>query len=297
MSRLAYFLRQALRITRASPWLSMVSVLTIAMALALVGLFAIAFFNANQLIDDLGRSLTVSVYLQDGTTRARMSAVETQLREHPGVVSVKMLTREMDRERNRRMLDKHLLEGLDEEAIPGQPVLEVELDSALASRADIDELAAWATKFEGVESIEEVSFGAERLRLLFAFVEIVRSVGFVLSVVLLASALFFVFAIIRLSVYARRAEIEVLALVGATRAFVRTPFLLEGVLQGLVGALVAMALIGALHLELRGLIRDVYMLNVGWSLLPPGMIVWLLVGGPAVGFVASGMSVARHLRV
>ncbi len=295
--RPVYFVNQALRLARSSPWLTTISVFTIAVALSLMGLFAMAFFNANEMIGDLGASLRISVYLQEEVGAQQTEALQMRIRAHPGVTSSRTLTPQEDRQRNRRLLDPKLLEGLDEAAVPGQPVLELELDAALAARSDLEELMRWAKELEGVESVEDVQFGAEKLRLLFAIVEIVRTVGLVLSAVLLASAMFFVFVTIRLAVFSRRDEIEILHLVGATPRFIRLPFLLEGALQGLVGALVAMLFIGGLHLELRSLIRDFYMLNVGWSLLPPGMVLWLIVGGPAVGLLASGLSVGRYLKV
>ena len=294
---IGYFVRQALRLARASPWLTTVSVFTIAVALSLMGLFAMAFFNANEMINDLGASLHISVYLDENISQPQVQALQDRVRTRNGVTSVRAMSAAADRQRNRRLLDPKLLEGLDEAAIPGQPVLELELDAALAARSDLEALMGWAAELEGVEAVEDVQFGAGKLRLLFAVVEIVRKVGLVLSAVLLASAMFFVFVTIRLAVFSRRDEIEILRLVGATPRFIRLPFLVEGALQGLIGALVAMLFIGGLHLELRSLIRDFYMLNVAWSLLPPGMVVWLLLGGPAVGLVASGLSVGRYLRV
>ena len=65
----------------------------------------------------------------------------------------------------------------------------------------------------------------------------------------------------------------------------------------LAGALVALLLLGLLHLELRGLVRDVHLLNLSWSLMPPGMIAWLVLGGPTVGLTASALSVGRYLKV
>ncbi|MEY3012927.1 MAG: hypothetical protein RIT45_1662 [Pseudomonadota bacterium] len=297
IARGLYFVGAALRLMRGSPWLNVVSVLTIAVSLSLCGLFAMAFFNAHTLIRDLGASLTIQVYLADETAPERVHDIEARLRGHEGVRSVRSLSREADRERNRKLLDPALLEGLDEEAIPGQPVLELELDSALASRGDLERMVQWARQIETVESVEDVAFGAERLRLLFAVLEIVQSVGVVLSGVLLASAIFFVFSTVRLAIWSRRDEIEILALMGATRRFIRSPFLIEGALQGLLGAAVAIVAVGLLHLELEGLVRDVYLLNVQPSLLPPGMVMWLLVGGPALGLLASGLSLGRHLRV
>lgn len=295
--RLGYVLRQSWLLVRASPYLTAVSALTIALALTLVGLFAMVLFNASRLLHDLGRSLTLTVYVQEQATDADVKAVTQQVRTRPGVKSVRVLTAKQDRERNKKLLDPQLLQGLDEAAIPGQPLVEVELDADLGSRSDVDDLAKWARTLKAVQSVEDAEFGAEKLRLLFAGIEIARTIGLVLSIVLLASAMFFVFSTIRLGVFSRRDEIEILSLVGATPGFVRVPFLVEGALQGLVGAVLAMLLLGLLHLELRSLIRDVYMLNVSWSLLPPGMIAWLLIGGPAVGLTASAASVGRYLKV
>ncbi len=297
LPRISYFLQQAFRLARTSPWLSVVSVLTLAVSLSLIGLLATVLFAANGLIDELGARLTISVYVADGTPKDRMTEIETRLRAHPGVRAVRALSREADRERNRKLLDPELLAGLDEEAIPGQPMLELELDSGLASRGDLDTLIAWAKKTREVESVEDVEFGAEKLRLLFAAVEILRTVGLVLAAVMLASALFFVFSTVRLGVFSRRQEIEVLSLMGATPRFIRAPFLIEGALQGLLGSLVAMAFIWLLHLELQSLVRDMYRINMDASLLPPSMVLWLLVSGPALGLLASGVSVGRHLRV
>jgi cell division transport system permease protein len=292
-----YVLRQALLLVRGSPWLTAVSSLTIALALTLVGLFAVVLFNGNRLLQDLGQSLTLSVYLAEDATQAQVQTVAAQLKAHAGIEGVTILSREQDRARNKKLLSPELMQGLDEDAIPGQPVLEVDIDAKLASRGDVDALLQWTTALRGVQSVQDVEFGAEKLRLLFALVEIARTVGAVLTVVLLASAMFFVFSTIRLAVFSRRDEIEILTLVGATPLFVRLPFLVEGALQGLAGAALAMGLLGLLHMELQGLVRDIYMLEVNWSLLPPGMIVWLLLGGPAVGLTASALSVGRYLKV
>ncbi len=292
-----YVLRQAWLLVRASPWLAAVSSLTIALALALVGVFAMVLFNASQLLHDLGRSLTLTVYLRENALDTDIAAVQAKVRTHAGVKGVRVLTADQDRTRNTKLLPAELLQGLDEAAIPGQPVIEVDLNADLGSRADVDTLSAWCKSLKAVQSVEDAEFGAEKLRLLFAFVEIARTIGLVLTFVLLASAMFFVFSTIRLSVFSRKEEIEILALVGATPVFIRVPFLVEGVLQGLCGSLLAAGLLGLLHLELLGLIRDVHMLNLSATLLPPGMIVWLVLGGPLVGLAAAAVSVGRYLKV
>ena len=274
-----------------------VSALTMAVALGLIGLFAMVFFNANEIIDHMGDSLQISVYLEADISERQIEEVAAQVRTHPGVEALEILSAAADRERNRKLLDPALVAGLDEEAIPGQPVLELRLTGSLAARGDLEALIEWAEKIRGVALVEDVEFGASRLRLLFAIVEIVRVVGVVLSLVLLVSAMFFVFITIRLAVFSRRDEIEILRLVGATPNFIRMPFFVEGLMQGLVGALVAMLFVVLLHVEVRSLLRDFYMLNVTWSLLPSGMVIWLLVGGPVFGLLASGLSVSRYLKV
>jgi cell division transport system permease protein len=294
-ARPGYVLRQSWLLLEQSPWLTAVSALTVALALTLVGLFAMVLFNANRLLHELGKQMTVSVYLHDQATQADVDALTRTVRARPGVKAVRTLSAEQDRARNKKLLDPKLLDGLDETAIPGQPVLEVELQEELGSRGDVEQLVAWTQSLKSVAAVDSAEFGADKLRVLFAGVEIARTVGLVLSIVLLASAMFFVFSTIRLAVFSRRDEIEVLSLVGATPGFIRLPFLVEGALQGLAGAVLAMGLLGVLHLELRGLLQDVYRLNVQ-TLLPPGMVAWLFLGGPAVGVAASAVSVGRYLR-
>ena len=182
-ARPGYVLRQSWLLLEQSPWLSAVSALTVALALTLVGLLAMTLFNANRLLHELGRQMTVSIYLQESTSEADIEALTRKVSARPGVKRVRTLTAVQDRERNKKLLDPALLAGLDEAAIPGQPVLQVELEESLGSRGEVEQLAVWTQSLKSVAAVDSAEFGADKLRVLFAGVEIARPVGLLLSVV------------------------------------------------------------------------------------------------------------------
>ncbi|MEC9072102.1 MAG: FtsX-like permease family protein, partial [Myxococcota bacterium] len=114
--------------------------------------------------------------------------------------------------------------------------------------------------------------------------------------VVLAAAIFFTFSTIKLAVYARREEIEVLRLVGATDGFIRIPFYIEGFLAGLLGAIGALIIIAIIHARLLAFVEEEHFLNVSLDLMPLGMLLWLFLGGILLGLLGSALSVGRHLR-
>ena len=107
----------------------------------------------------------------------------------------------------------------------------------------------------------------------------------------------FLFITIKLAVYARHEEIEVLRLVGATDGFIKAPFYIEGLIQGLTGAVVALVTVAVLHFRIQRFIQVEQGLNFELDLLPPTMILWFLIGGMTLGLAGSAFSVGRHLKV
>ena len=148
------------------------SALTVALALTLVGLLAMTLFNANRLLHELGRQMTVSIYLQESTSEADIEALTRKVSARPGVKRVRTLTAVQDRERNKKLLDPALLAGLDEAAIPGQPVLQVELEESLGSRGEVEQLAVWTQSLKSVAAVDSAEFGADKLRVLAVWLQV-----------------------------------------------------------------------------------------------------------------------------
>jgi cell division transport system permease protein len=149
--------------------------------------------------------------------------------------------------------------------------------------ATVDELARSLRTTAGVE---DVRYDRQWLDRLASAVTIVRGVGFVLGAVLTVAAALTVANVVRLALHARRDELEIMQLVGAPRSYIRGPFVAEGLLQGGVGAAIALAALAALFLAVRGryltpLAQTMNLSSVGF--LSPELCLLLLVGGMAVG--------------
>lgn len=291
-----YFMREALVNARYSPVLTLVSVLTIAVSLMLVGLFGYILLNGYQVLDRVGEQMQLVVYFEDEVSPAVVESVAKQIGERPDVAKVMVLDANADRDRNLLLLDDDLISGLDPTSIPGSPSIDIELSHTTRTRDDLDKLTGWLQELEGIAGVEDIHFSAETYRVIYSLVDIVQLVGLLIGVVILFAAVFFVFGTIKLAVFARKDEIEVLRLVGATRSFIRTPFYIEGVLQGLSGGIVALIALGVVHLRVRHYVEVEQALNTDANLLPLWMVLWLLGGGMLLGLMGSAFSVGRHLR-
>lgn len=279
--------RSAFRGLQASPVTSGVAVATIAISLVLVGAFALLVANMQGLLDDFADELQVVAYLADGVEQDAQRALAAEVSGIEGVASVEIVSREQALERFEKNLGAaDLLEGLEGNPLPASLQVTLEPDWRTPER-----IAQVALAVDELAGIEELAHGQRWVEGFSRAVTLLRSAAYGLGSVLGFAALLIVANTIRLAVYARKDEIEILSLVGASRTFVRVPFLLEGTLQGLAGGLIALALLyGAWSLWLPDL-------EVGLELFlgnrPPRFFggaesAWLVSGGAGLGILGSG---------
>ena len=295
-SRIALYLREAWSNILSAPLLTLVAVLTIAVSLILVGFFGTLLVNANHVLDAMAHDLRITIYLDPSVDAASVNALQEQIATRDEVAQTAFLSAEEDRQRNRELLDAELLKGLAEDAIPGQPAIEIQLEPRQRTKEDFTEITEWVAGLAGVQGVQELYFGADKIRILFAMIDLLRVIGLIICVIIVAAAIFFTFSTIKLAVYSRKEEIDVLRIVGATSTFIRTPFYLEGAFAGLLGTITALIIIGFIHSRLVAFVEEEHLLNVNFDLLPAGMLAWFLVGGVALGLAGSALSVRKHLK-
>lgn len=295
--RIGYFFREAAQNVRHSPVLAGVSVLTIAVALLLVGFFGWILVHGQSVLESVGDELRLSIYLEPDTTEAQLDSLAAEVRARPEVADVVAFDAERDRRRNEALLDPEIIDGLDPASIPGQPTLDVTLVRQLRGQEEIDALTAWVDELSGVSGVQEVQFAVDKYRFVYALIDIFQLVGLLVGAIVLFAAVFFVFGTIKLAVYARADEIEVLRLVGATGNFIRAPFYIEGALQGLLGSAVALLGVLAIHLKVQHYVTVERAIKFEGELLSTSLWLWFLVGGTLLGLLGSAFSVGRHLRV
>ncbi len=248
--QLNYFVRTSLRGLRSSPVTSAAAVATIGVSLVLVGTFALLLWNMEGLLNRFGDALFVTAYLEDGLPVEDRKALVELVATVEGVERVRVVSQREALERFQASVGRGsaLLEGLAENPLPAS--LEITL---LAERRSTEGLRVVVESVDGLPGISELASGQDWVEGYLRAVALVRAVGMGLGLILALATVLIVANTIRLAVLARRDEIEILTLVGASRVFVATPFLIEGLVQGAAGGVAAVAvLLGLFRLVLPG---------------------------------------------
>jgi len=297
VTRLFYFLRRALSHIGRSPVVAGVTVGTVAVVFLIMGVFALVGHNLELLTQRVGSGLKLSVFLLDDCDDEQRQAVEKLLTSSAGVERVQFVDRQQAAARFRQRFSRQaeVLDELEENPLPES--FEVTFAPAGQNPKSIGELAQQVVNQPGVE---EVQYGQTWLDRFFRFVKTVRLLGLGVGILIFLAALLIVSNTIRLSVYARREEIHLLKLVGATDGFIKVPFYLEGVLLGLLGAGLGMGLTWA---AFALLVPEI--LVPGWleetrftvAFLPFEMVIWMVGAGAFLGVLGTMSSLWRYLKI
>jgi len=292
-----YHLRQAVLCLRYSPYAAMVAAGTVAIALGLSGFSLLVVRSIESVLRSYGADARLTMFLETSVTDGRALALQSAKVAGPGSTA-EFVAPDVALSRLRSELGAtgNALNGLAENPLP--PSIEVKLSTARLAHGDLRDVREAAERLRKLPQVTQVDDGSSFIDRLETILIAVRAIGGGLFAVVLGVALFLVGNVVRLTVYARRDEIDILRLVGATDSFIATPFVLEGSIQGLAGGLLAAALVHAL--EISGLPRVASAFGFGQELLPPLLTGWQMGGfvvlGSALGFFASFVAVLRFLR-
>ncbi len=280
-----------------SPFLCAASVATVAVALTLIGFFAIIVVNIQLMTRDWSREVQVIAYLDVVPAESSLKGLIEEIAGHDHVQGVTYVSRQEAYERfaERLSQDADLLAGLEADFLPAS--LEISLREEFRTAEGVSTLVA---ALKQKKALSDLRYGQEWLERFEAFVRLLKVAGAVLGGFLLFAALFIVANTIKLTLYARRDELEIMALVGATPLFIKLPFLLEGALQGAVGGILALGgTFFLFHLFLQEGMSAV-LLATGTShiaFLPGFYQLAIVAGGALLGFAGSLVSLRKFVRL
>jgi cell division transport system permease protein len=294
--RSGYFFKRALRNMRQSPVLSLASIGTVAVALALLAFFAIAVLNVQQLTASWGEDLAIVAYLDDVPEKAVVNSWIKEVESYPEVETVEFVSRQAAFERFSKRLgdDADLVEGLGPEVLPAS--LEISLADDWRSESA---LAAVVERLRKDHRFDDLQYGQGWLEKLEAFLLLLRVSGSALGGFLVFAALVIVANTIKLTLYARQDELEAMAMVGGTSLFIKLPYLVEGALQGLLGGLTALGLSFLVFQVLLQKTLGSLLLITGIDtihFLPPVWQIMLIVGGGLIGLLGSLFALRKFVR-
>ncbi len=296
MRALKYFVNEAAESLLRSWRAALLAILTIAAGLFVLGFFVMVNNNLQQILGRWMESAEMSVFLKDDITKEQVQAIEGTITASGLALEQKHLSKEDAVARFRE--DFPDLAGaasrLDRNPFPAS--MEVRLAPAAPGAAStVDGLV---TRLGAMPGVADVRYDRRWLSRLGSAVQFLRTVGLVIVGLLAIAAALTVANVVRLAAYARRDEIEIMQLVGAPFAFIRGPFVAEGILQGGFGALVAIASLWAVFMVGKAWYGRMALEGLGLStlvFLPAGAVLGLVAGGMLLGCVG-GLIVARTVR-
>jgi len=286
-----YFVEEALTSLWRSRLITGLSVITIAVSLFVLGAFLSLASNLADVVARWSDKVQVTFYLEDQLPEAPRESLTAALRADSAVESVAYISREEALRRFRALFRemRSLPEDLGENPFPA--ALEVTLKPARNAAVDAQRLVDAFRKAPGVEDVEYDLLWIQRLT---TAVRLVRGAGAFLGAILVLAAVFTISNVMRLTMYARQDELDIMRLVGAAPAYVKGPFVLEGMIQGGLGGILALGLLwGIFHALSRDLLATSDLLGRTAVVLPPAMAALIVVGGTLVGLAGSLVSLGR----
>lgn len=302
MSSLGYFFKESLRGFTRNLSTTLGSIVTIFLSLLIIGVFLVGSITVNNVMKSVESEVTIMAYVADDATDADIQTVENFIKGIDGVASVSFTTKEQALEKFRASSDSDIIDSLD-----GMNPLPASIDVELTDSQLVESVAAQIADNQLYRSICEqpedpsssLMYGketVERINTLFSYV---RYIGIVLVALLIFIAMVFINNTIRLAILARRKEIAIMRLVGASNGFIRGPFLMEGALHAVIGSLLAVGVLELLrNLALPQLQAGISFLSFDASLQTFLLIyVALIVAGLLIGLVGSAFAMRRYLKV
>ncbi|OIQ53356.1 permease-like cell division protein FtsX [Neomoorella thermoacetica] len=288
-----YFFRQAALSLWRNIWMSLAAAASVAISMFLLGAFLLLVFNVNHIAANLQSNVEIAAFLQVDVPRQVSLHIQDQVRALPGVTEVTPVPKE----EGLKQLSQQF--GSEQDLLAATGGVNPLPDYLRVRVADPQTIQSVAGAIKAIPGVEKVNYGQEVVERLFAVVRWLRWLGVGIIVMLGLGALSLIVLTIRLAVYSRRREINIMKYVGATDWFIRWPFFLEGLWLGLLGSGVAAV---AVYLGYRVVLNMVGPAAVFVPLIrDQGLLLrstlGLVAGGSLVGALGSLFSIRRFLKV
>ena len=288
-----YFIREAITSLRQNGLMSIASVTTVALSLLILGMFLILVLNLNNMASVLESQIQITVYLKDNLNDKQINDINSQISKITGVTQVHYINKDEAMERFKKRLGEQqgLLSALGE-TNPLPSSYEVKVDKP-------ERVKSVAQALVEIKGVEDTRFGQEIIEQLFGLTKMIRIAGLILIVFLAFAALFIISNTIRITVFARRKEIGIMKYVGATDWFIRWPFVIEGIILGFGGAVIAVLLLSQSYSLLTHQVYESLAFLPLISKYPfiHYISIVLLVVGSAIGALGSTISLKRFMKV
>ncbi len=294
--RLLFFVREAFQGIKNNGFIHLVATGTIAFSLLTFGIFILTVINLDRIFEGWGKRMQVIVYLEVKSNDEEISAAKESISSLPQTERITYISKEHSLKSLKKSLQSQadILDNLDENPLP--PSFEVQLKEEHTTQ---ESLQAFVDEVKKLKTVIDVDYGQEWLNKFSAFISMIKLVGTGVGGFLLLATVFIISNTIKLTIYSRREEIEIMKLVGATSFSIRIPFFLEGITQGFAASLLSLGVLFASYKLLLYKITIDYSLYLGYVefvFLPQKLIVQLILLGIVLGIFGCAFSMGRFLK-
>ena len=296
MTRILFSFRRAVGNLRRNWVIGLITVAVISVCLFLVGGYVLLTANLGEAVRTWRSDLRITLYLKDGIPEGEASALQDRLAAFPEVQSVVFVSKDRALADFRASLgpDARILDGLSENPLPASLVV-----TPRPGFTTSQGILAVVGRVGDDPAVDDLQYGQDWLSRIEDLLGVLRAGAAALGIVLSLAAVFIVSNTIRITVMARREELEIMRLVGATEAFIRMPFLLEGAIQGTLGACLALAGLFGAHRLIQASLDASLLATLGIErlvFLDGIAAAGLLAGGMLLGALGSLASVGKFSR-
>lgn len=292
-SSLSYFWGETFRSLFRNRFMAIASVLTVTLSMFILGVFLSAVLNINHMASYLENQVEMTVYLKDGLTTDQVMGIGKYLKAQPGMKEIKFTNKDQAMEDFReRMGDQQgLLDAINGNPLPASYQMSFQTPEQLKTAAEV------VAKYQGVETVQ---YGKDIIEQLYKVAQVIRLSGIVLIIFLAGAELFIISNTIRLTVFARRREIQIMKYVGASNGFIRWPFLFEGMVIGFLGSGFASLILWEGYKTVVSEMAAAGLVFIPMIPLWPFMgytTLIILAAGIMIGVMGSAISLRKYMKV
>jgi cell division transport system permease protein len=288
------FCQRAIKDILENRFLTAVSVITIALSIMIAAAFALFFMNAGNVLSSWQKGIRMMVYLKPDTSEAGRLDTKYKLQSIGGVQEARFISKADAMKKLKTQMQHHaaLLENLEENPLPD--AFEVYFQP---SARNSESLAFLAQRITALPTVDEVEYGQQWIQRFTNIINLFRLAGYGIGGLFFMATVFIVANTIRLVLYSRRDEIEIMRLVGATDRFIKIPFYLQGMIQGGAGTLIGLFILFIGYFSLTTHFSQ----NVSGALISirffsQGICALMLLGGICVGWLGCWVSLKQFMR-
>ena len=288
------FFKRAIDDIFKNRFLNLVTIITISLSILIASAFILFFVNTSDVINSWKKGLRIMAYLEPGITNAELENIKGRIRSLGDVDSIKFISRQdaLGRLKSQMKHQSSLFANLTRNPLPDS--LEIRMTAAIESWQKIDSLAH---RIESLPRIAEVEYGQRWVGRFTHIISLFRLAGYAMGALFFMATIFIVANTIRLVIYSRRGEVEIMRLVGATDNFIRVPFYFEGLIQGALGAVIGLAMLYVAFVIVSSNIEQGFFPGLfRFHFLSPTIMLTIFLVSMLVGWLGCFISLKQFLK-